>query len=192
MPAEQSVEITTFVAACDEWWTPTWLIESSRKVLIHIDLDPASDEMANRRVKADRYYTRENNGLVQPWHGRVYLNPPSKRGDPTARPHLWARRLDHLYSTGKVRSAILVVKSVLGYKWYEDLYTKYTVCHLRERPEFVRPDGTIVGRAKKGVSVFMLGNVVPFAQEFRQYGKIVHKDGWQGPRISAGGRVGSG
>ena len=106
----------------------------------------------------------------------VLLNPPSKRGDPTARPHLWAKKLIEEYDSGHVSRAILVVKSVLGYKWYEELYQRFWVCHLRERPAFVRPDGTMVGMAKKGVSVFYLGDVehrIKFVYHFGSHGKIV-------------------
>jgi len=41
-----------------------------------IDLDPASSEIANRTVKATRYYTKSDDGLAKKWRGRVWLNPP--------------------------------------------------------------------------------------------------------------------
>ena len=174
MPAKQQTEITTFTAGDDEWWTPEWLIEASRRVLGTIDLDPASSAEANKRVCAESLYSREDNGLERTWCGRIFLNPPSRRGDPTARPHLWARAMDQKYKSREIDSGILIVKSVLGYKWYEKLYTTYPVCHLRERPEFVRPDGSIVGRAKKGVSVFYMGKRVDrFQRIFMQYGRII-------------------
>lgn len=179
MPAEQQTEITTFTFVDDEWWTPQWIIDKSRAVLGQIDLDPASTFDANKRIGAVLFYTREDNGLEKKWAGRVFLNPPSKRGDPTCRPHLWAKRLTEEYDRGNVTRAIFVVKSALGYKWYEELYRRFWVCHLRERPEFVRPDGTVVGRAKKGVSIFYLGDengLRVFRSLFRPYGKIVHPE----------------
>jgi hypothetical protein len=65
---------------------------------------------------------------------------------------------------------------VLGYSWYEELYRRFWVCHLRERPEFVRPDGSTVGRAKKGVSVFYLSDFFDqyeFRQTFKPYGRVI-------------------
>lgn len=44
-----------------------------------IDLDPASSALANRTVEATTYYTINDDGLDQPWSGRVWLNPPYGR-----------------------------------------------------------------------------------------------------------------
>lgn len=41
------------------------------------DLDPAA---APHNAKAERYYTREDNGLEQEWTGRVWCNPPYSAG----------------------------------------------------------------------------------------------------------------
>src|SRR5262249_56141272 len=59
-----------------EWYTPARYIELAREVLGEIDLDPASSAKAQEIVKAQRYFTLEQDGLIRPWHGRVWLNPP--------------------------------------------------------------------------------------------------------------------
>lgn len=177
----QQVQVTTFTCANDSWYTPDWLIEQSRWVLGTIDLDPCSSEIANKIVRATSIYTAADNGLEQPWHGRIFCNPPSRvyrKGDPdivkTAKPHLWASKLVKEFDAGNVTSAILLVKSVLGYKWYESLYYNYWCCHLADRPAFIRPDGSDSGPCKKGVSVFYFGNSeYHFTDTFAPYGKIV-------------------
>ena len=57
-----------------EWYTPPWLISA----LGSFDLDPAAPAVRLFET-AKQYYTKAENGLVQPWFGRVYLNPPYER-----------------------------------------------------------------------------------------------------------------
>jgi hypothetical protein len=55
----------------DEWLTPPELIDA----LGPFDLDPCSP--INRPwPTATDHYTRQDNGLIRPWRGFVWLNPP--------------------------------------------------------------------------------------------------------------------
>ena len=62
-----------------EWHTPAEVVAVVRRVLVRIDLDPASNPLAQRTVRARRFYTEADDGLSQPWYGRIFLNPPYGR-----------------------------------------------------------------------------------------------------------------
>lgn len=51
----------------NEWLTPPWLLD----VLGPFDLDPCSP-IRRPWPTADMHYTAEDDGLSQPWHGRVF------------------------------------------------------------------------------------------------------------------------
>jgi len=178
------MHVTTYTQKNDDWYTPRWLADLCRKALGgHIDLDPASCLGANEIVRAAKIYTKEDNGLSKAWSGTVLLNPPSKRGDPLAQPRLWAEQLLLYYANRMVEAATLIVKSNLGYAWYEQLYRLIWVCHLRERPHFLK-DGLDVGQAKKGVSVFYMGpDPIHFYDLFIQHGRVVPPETWVDNRI---------
>lgn len=55
----------------DEWLTPPEIV----KALGHFDLDPCAPITAPWRL-ADKNYTIADDGLAQPWTGRVWCNPP--------------------------------------------------------------------------------------------------------------------
>lgn len=65
----------------DEWYTPPELVEYVRQVLGGvIELDPASSHAAQQVVKAQRYFTKEDDALGKPWDAStVFLNPPYSR-----------------------------------------------------------------------------------------------------------------
>jgi len=67
----------------DEWLTPREVIDA----LGPFDLDPCAP-VARPWPTAAKHYTVADNGLLQPWHGRVWLNPPY--GQDTG---LWLDRL---------------------------------------------------------------------------------------------------
>ena len=55
----------------EEWLTPQWLF----KALGVFDLDPCSP-IKRPWATAEQHYTILDNGLIQQWRGRVWLNPP--------------------------------------------------------------------------------------------------------------------
>src|SRR5260221_11377 len=99
----------------NEWYTPARYIEAAREVMGGIDLDPASCEMANRTVKATRYYSIRDNGLAQEWHGRVWLNPPyglvtpGLKGSTKSLQAYFAKELLRRYKAQEIEQAIVLL-----------------------------------------------------------------------------------
>lgn len=152
----------------NEWYTPPWIVDLARETLGGIDLDPASNDVAQKWIGAGHYYTQEMDGYRREWFGRVWLNPPF---DDTLR---WVRRLTAAYEDRSVSAAILLVNSAPGYAWWERLWRERPVCMLRERVHFVRPDGSTNGPAKKGQTVAYFGHEPSrFAELWRPYGRIL-------------------
>lgn len=61
-----------------EWYTPPWVFEA---LGLAFDLDPCHPEGDRLPwVPAAKVYTKADDGLAQPWEGRVWMNPPY--GDP--------------------------------------------------------------------------------------------------------------
>jgi hypothetical protein len=61
----------------NECYTSGKIIAFARNVFGgDIDLDVASNPIANEIIKAKRFYTWKENGLLQPWTGRIWCNPP--------------------------------------------------------------------------------------------------------------------
>lgn len=60
----------------DESYTPVDVVEDARDIMGGIDLDPFSNPIAQKWVAAKTHYTKAQNGLVRPWKGRCWFNPP--------------------------------------------------------------------------------------------------------------------
>lgn len=64
----------------DECYTPQWVFDAMG---LRFDLDVAAPtDRKQISVPADRFYTEADNGLVQPWTGRVWMNPPFSKITP--------------------------------------------------------------------------------------------------------------
>jgi len=97
-------------------YSPPAVVEACREAMGGIDLDPASCAEANRVVRADRYYTAADDGLAQPWSGRVFCNPPFNGGNVRR----FALRMLADYHAGSVSRGCLFAPMV-GAKWVDEL-----------------------------------------------------------------------
>ena len=63
----------------DDYYTPQWIFDA---LGLRFDLDVASPPGGAPYVPCDRYFTQEDDGLAQEWHGRVWMNPPFSKPTP--------------------------------------------------------------------------------------------------------------
>ena len=123
-----------------EWYTPEKYIEAAREVMGGIDLDPASNEMANEIVKAPTFFTKDDDpdGLNQSWFGNVWLNPPYGKGS-----GMFTTKLIEEYKSGRVKSAILLLNAY-GFDsgWFQFLW-EYPICFTDHRVQFYSPQKRI-------------------------------------------------
>jgi phage N-6-adenine-methyltransferase len=172
--AKQAMNITTYSHNSLEYYTPSWVLDAARLVMGGIDLDPASCIEAQENVKASIYYTKEEDGLIKKWHGRVWLNPPYSKTNGRSNQEIWSSKLIEQYECGNVDAALLLVKAALGYKWFEELFDKLPVCFLSNRLSFILEDGNDEGQSKQGTAIFYLGDDFErFFNIFRKYGRVI-------------------
>ncbi len=122
-----------------EWYTPRDLID---RVLASIDraggqfdLDPCAPP-GGGTVPAARYYTREDDGLLLPWTGLVFVNPPYGRQIAA-----WTDKA--IAEAARGAHIILLVPARVDTSWWHRLM------EAGGRPEFIRgrirfggPNGT--------------------------------------------------
>lgn len=117
----------------DAWCSPVEVIETVRLVLGTIELDPASNPVAQRTVRAETYYTAEDDGLAQRWSGKTWLNPPYSH--PLVAQ--FATRLTLEHQLGNVPEAILLVNNVTEVYWFQQCFDVATaVCFPSYRFSF--------------------------------------------------------
>lgn len=113
----------------DEWFTPPELFAALN---IGFDLDPAAPPGGVPWIPAERHFSKADDGLTQPWAGRIWLNPPY--GRETGR---WLARL------AEHRDGIALVFARTETRWFQQYVPAATaVCYIAGRLSFVRPDGT--------------------------------------------------
>lgn len=80
-------------SANSRWFTPKYITDPALEVLGPVDLDPSSEEAANKRIAAAHYYTDEDDGLTQTWSGTIWCNPPGGKRDNKSLPLLFWQKL---------------------------------------------------------------------------------------------------
>lgn len=151
-----------------EYYTPLEIVDAARVVMGGIDLDPASSEAANTRVRAARIFTAADDGLKQEWRGRVWMNHPFSRQYNEA----WIKKLCDSYEYGHVPEACCITYAATSEKWFRPLLA-YPQCFLYPRTNYLLPDGSVKRGVTKGSVVTYLGDDLHrFVTAFHRLGVV--------------------
>lgn len=159
----------------NEWYTPKPYIESAKRVMGSIDLDPASCELANKNVQAEKYFTQEDNGLEQTWNGNVWMNPPY------AQPLIseFASAITQKYFDGEINQACVLVNNATETGWFQEmLEVASAVCFVKGRIKFIDTKGNPGGAPLQGQAILYMGKKPDvFCEHFNQFGTVLWKNG---------------
>jgi len=165
-PAEVVKKYVHVSEGNNDWYTPDSYVESARKVLISIDLDPASSDLAQKTIKATEYHTEESNGLNQEWKDKtIWMNPPYSMP-------LIREFIDKLIDES-TKSWIVLTNNSSDTGWFHKLLSESDlICLTKGRVSF--ENGEKVMATRQGQAFFYKGdNQAEFAEEFKQYGAIL-------------------
>lgn len=153
-----------------EWYTPAYIIEAAREVMGGIDCDPASCAIAQETVKASVYYTKEDDGLTKPWHGRVWLNPPYTRYLVS---EFYTRLICDILD-GRVQQAVTLANCMTYAAHFQQLMIScQAACFPLQAVKFKTPESHLTIKSIWGSVAFHYGpNTDRFAQVFSQFGAI--------------------
>lgn len=149
--AQEQTEYTT-----DDYYTPKWIFDA---LGVRFDLDVASPPGGPPYTPCDRFYTQLDDGLAQPWHGLVWMNPPYSKPAP------WVDRfLEH----GNGIALLPYAKS----KWCQKLWDSDAALMYVYSIKFVRLDYHLNGSTPFPLGLWALGDVAVDALHRSGLGKV--------------------
>lgn len=109
-----------FSSATDDWSTPQDFFDKLNDEF-HFTLDVCADE---NNHKCEHYYTKEIDGLIRPWIGTVWCNPPYGRkiGE-------WVRRA--LFASVAGNTVVMLLPARTDTKWFHDYIYKRDNVEIR-------------------------------------------------------------
>lgn len=153
----------------NEWYTPPEFINAAKSVLGVVNVDPASNPIANEVVGAEVYYTAEDSGLDKNWKGKVWMNPPYA----SSLIGLFAEKLATHVENGDVSEAIVLVNNATETGWFSRLGSAATaLCFPKGRVKFWAPDKTKAAPLQGQAIIYFGDRADAFLGEFSSFGIV--------------------
>ena len=163
----------------DEWYTPAFIIEKVYEVMGFINLDPASNKIAQEWIKADLFYTKEDDGLTKDWNGKIWCNPPYS----ASLIKKFTNKFLAEYMNGNLVEGIMLTNSSTDSQWNLPL-SKGIQAYTIGRISFLQPDGSQKATGSRGQCFTYFGdNPERFVEVFTR-----DKFCWV-PNINLSGRI---
>ncbi len=123
------------VSEQDDYYTPPHFVVMARNVMGSIDLDPASHNQANKIHRIPNILTMEDDGLIHPWSGNVWVNPPFSNWKQ------WAAKIWCEYTSGRVDSliALCATRTLTAGHFQPLLSNSNAICIHTGRFSFIGP-----------------------------------------------------
>jgi hypothetical protein len=135
-----------------------------------IDLDPASTGDANEVVGAARFYTEADDGLAQPWAGRLWMNPPYAQ--PAVR--LFCERLVGEVEAGNVTQACVLVNNATETAHFQRLGSAASaICFPDGRVRFWYPERDSFTPLQGQAILYFGAEREAFLRKFGELGLVV-------------------
>jgi phage N-6-adenine-methyltransferase len=113
------------VSQTDNWATPQAFFDKLNAEF-NFDLDVCADA---QNAKCERYFTKEQDGLLQEWTGTVWCNPPYGRVLKD-----WLRKSVESWKAGA--TVVLLVPARTDTGWWHDYATQGEIRFIRGRLKF--------------------------------------------------------
>lgn len=153
----------------NEWYTPEEHIDLAREVMGAIDLDPASNAIAQEVVRAERFYTKEDDGLKHPWHGRIWLNPPYSQPEIEH----FVDKLIAEHQAGRTSEAILLTNNYTDTVWFHKaVQAMAAICFTRGRIRFRSPRGELASPTQGQAFFYFGADAERFVSTFQHWGFV--------------------
>ena len=124
-------ELKMGIGETSEWYTPQWIFDA---LGLEFDLDPCSPGK-DHWVPAKHTYDEKTNGLMKPWFGLVFMNPPFEGRNG----HIpWLKRF---FSHG---NGIAIARAYTSSSWFHEyvIPKAETLLFPKGKTKFIKPDGT--------------------------------------------------
>lgn len=129
--------IPQHLSESNEHYTPLWIVEKARLVMGSIDLDPASCELANSIVKANKFYSQQDKGLEKEWFGNVFLNPPGGKFNNKSNQALWLSSAVERYLSKEIEQLFFVSFNTESMRICGHLLNDLMLCIPKDRVRYL-------------------------------------------------------